>query len=218
MKNAEKTEYLTIGRHSTMLATALIVLIWATVTPGQQGMGDSKGVAQQRLKPSLVRISGRLEQIKTHPCDNTTGQAELGTHLILKDKSGQELNIHLGPAPAMSKIVDQLAVGKSLDLLGFRTDKMPSNHYAATTLILANRVIQLRDSDLRPCWSRSRLGDQTLAPSTTTTPGQRTARRRGRPYHCPGSWQYRYSRGLHRSRPMWRCRGRSFCHRWRSDN
>ena len=218
MKNAEKTEYLTIGRHSTMLATVLIVLIWATVTPGQRGMGDSRGVAQQRLKPSLVRISGRLEQIKTHPCDNTTGQAELGTHLILKDKSGQELNIHLGPAPAMSKIVNQLAVGKSLDLLGFRTDKMPSNHYAATTLILANRVIQLRDSDLRPYWSRSRLGDQALAPSTTTTPGQRTARRRGRLYHRPGSWQYRCSRGLPRSRPRWRCRGRSFCHRWRSDN
>ena len=211
MENAERTESLAIGRPGTMLVTALIVLISAAVTPGQRGMGDSRGVAQQRLKPSLVRISGRLEQIKTHPCDSTTGQAELGTHLILKDKSGQELNIHLGPAPAMSKIVNQLVVGKSLDLLGFRTDKMPANHYAAAKLILANRIIQLRDSDLRPWWSRSRLGDQALAPSTTTTPGQRTARRRGRLHHCPGSWQYRCSHGLYRSRPMWRCRGRNFC-------
>ena len=169
MKNAEKTERLAIGRDSIVLATALIVLIWATVAPAQRGMGDSRGIAQQSLKPSLVRISGRLEEIKTHPCESTTGQAELGTHLILKDKSGQELNIHLGPAPAVSEVVKQLTVGKSLDLLGFRTDKMPPNHYAATTLILADRVIQLRDSDLRPYWSRSRLGDQALSPSTTYT-------------------------------------------------
>ena len=210
MKNPEKTECLTIGRGSIMLATALIALIWATVAPGQRGMGDSRGVAQQRLKPSLVRISGRLEEIKTHPCESTTGEAELGTHLILKDKYGKELNIHLGPAPELSEVVKQLTVGKSLDLLGFRTDKMPSNHYAATTLILANRTIQLRDSNLRPYWSRSRPGDQALTPSTTTTAGQQTARRMGYLYHCPRSWRYRGSRGSIKSRPRWRCRGRNF--------
>jgi len=210
MKNDEKTECLTIGRCSIMLATALIALIWATVALGQRGMGDSRGVAQQRLKPSLVRISGRLEEIKTHPCESTTGEAELGTHLILKDKYGKELNIHLGPAPELSEVVKQLTVGKSLDLLGFRTDKMPSNHYAATTLILANRTIQLRDSNLRPYWSRSRLGDPARAPSTTTTAGQRTTRRMGCLHRCPRSWQFRGSRGSPRSRPRWRCRGRSF--------
>jgi len=218
MKNLQKTGFRAIGRSSIVLAATLIVLTWATVAPAQRGMGDSRGIAQQTLKPSLVRISGWLEEIKTHPCDNTTGQAELGTHLILKDKSGQELNIHLGPAPAMSEVVKQLTVGKNLDLLGFRTDKMPSNHYAATTLILANRTIQLRDSNLRPYWSRSRLGDQALAPSTTTTPGQRTGRRRGRLHHCPRSWQFRGSRALPRSRPRWRCRGRIFCHKWQFDN
>jgi len=218
MKNLQKTGFRAIGRGSIVLVTASIVLIWSTVTTGQRGMGDSKGVAQQRLKPSLVRISGKLEEIKTHPCESTTGEAELGTHLILKDKHGQELNIHLGPAPVLSEVVKQLTVGKSLDLIGFRTDKMPSNHYAATTLILANRLIQLRGSDLRPYWSRGRLGDPARAPSTTTTAGQRTTRRMGCLYHRPGSWQYRCSRGLPRSRPRCRCRGRSFCHKWRFDN
>ena len=208
MKNPEKTECLTIGRGSIMLATALIALIWATVAPGQRGMGDSKGVAQQGLKPRLVRISGKLQEIKTHPCESTTGEAELGTHLILKDKSGHELNIHLGPAPVLSEVVKQLTVGESLDLMGFRTDKMLSNHYVATTLILANRFIQLRDSDLLPYWSRGRLGDQARSPSMTTTADQRTPRRRGRLYHCPKLWQFRGSRGSPRSCPRQRCRGR----------
>jgi hypothetical protein len=210
MKNQEKTECLTIGRGSIVLVTVLIVLTWATVTPGQRGMGDSKGVAQQRLKPSIVRISGRLEENKTHPCESTTGEAELGTHLILKDKHGKELNIHLGPAPVLSEVVKQLTVGKNLDLLGFRTDKMPSNNYAATTLILANRVIQLRDSDLRPYWSRSRPGGQARSPSTTTTAGQRAAMRRDRLYYCPRLRQFRCSHGSPRSHPRRRCRGRNF--------
>ena len=52
----------------------------------------------------MVRISGKLQEIKTHPCEKATGQAELGTHLILKDKNGREFNIHLGPAPATGTI------------------------------------------------------------------------------------------------------------------
>jgi len=209
MKNLEETRLWIIRRHDiVVLVSTLIVLIWAATAPGQRGMGDNKGVAQQRLKPRLVSISGKLQEIKTHPCENTTGKAELGTHLILKDKHGQELNIHLGPAPVLSEVVKQLTVGKKLDLLGFRTDKMLSNHYVATTLILANRFIQLRGSDLRPYWSRGRPGDQARTPSTMTTADQRTARRMDCPYHCPKLWQFRCFQDSPKSRLRQRCRGK----------
>jgi len=218
MKNSEKTQCLTVGRGSILLAAVLVLPIWAAVARGQRGMGDTSGVSQQNLKPALVRISGRLQEIKTHPCDNTTGLAELGTHLILRDRNGNELNIHLGPAPVLSEIVKQLTVGKSLDLLGFRTNKMPSNHYAATRLILDDRIVHLRDSDLRPYWSQSRLADQARSPSTVTNAGQGIADRRGCFYNRPKSGQFRYCHGFQNSRPRWRCRGRMYRHRWQYYN
>ena len=211
MKNLDKTRLCAFGRGGiNVLVTALVVLIWAAAAPGQRGMGDSKGVAQQRLKPRLVLISGKLQEIKTHPCEKTTGKAELGTHLILRDKHGQELNIHLGPAPELSETVKRLTVGRKLDLLGFRTDKMPPNQYVAQTLIIGSNIVQLRDSDLRPYWAGSRLGRETLSPSTTTTADQRTVRRRRCLYYGPNLWQYRRFQDAPRPRLRWRCRGRIY--------
>ena len=114
MKNLEKTGLCAIGQHNIVIfVSVLIVLIWTVTAPGQLGMGDNKGIAQQKLKPRLVRILGKLQEIKTHPCESTTGKAELGTHLILKDKHGRELNIHLGPAPAVSETVKLLTVARN---------------------------------------------------------------------------------------------------------
>ena len=106
MKNLKETRLCAIGRHSIVVFVRfLIVLSWTVTAPGQLGMGDNKGIAQQKLKPRLVRISGKLQEIKTHPCENTTGKAKLGTHLILKDMDGRELNVHLGPASELSETV-----------------------------------------------------------------------------------------------------------------
>lgn len=215
MKNLKETRLWVIRRHGiVVLVSALIVLICVAPAPGQLGMGDNKGVAQQRLKPRLVRISGKLQEIKTHPCENTTGKAELGTHLILKDKHGQELNIHLGPAPAVSEAVKRLTVGTKLDLVGFRTEKMPPNHYVAKTLILANHVIQLRGSDLRPYWSNNKLGEGASSSSTATTGKQKTSETTGSLCYYPRFWQRRcFQDG---QRPCWRrrCRGRVCCRQW----
>ncbi len=219
MKESDKIRLCAIGRSGiNVLVTALVVLIWAAAAPGQRGMGDSKGVTQQRLKPRLVRISGKLQEIKTHPCENTTGKAELGTHLILRDKHGQELNIHLGPAPELSETVKRFTVGRKLDLLGFRTDKMPPNQYVAQTLILGSDIIQLRDSDLRPYWAGSRFSQGTLSPFSKATVDQRMAMRRSCYYCCPKLWQGRCFQN--EQRPHWRrrCRGRAYCHRWEWDN
>ena len=216
MKSLEKTGLCAIGRHSiVVLVSTLIVLIWAAAAPGQLGMGDNKGIAQQKLKPRLVRISGKLQEIKTHPCENTTGKAEIGTHLILKDKHGRELNIHLGPAPAVSETVKRLTVGTKLDLVGFRTEKMLPNHYVAKTLILANHIIHLRGPDLRPYWSNHRLGEGILSSSAATTGKRQTSETTGSFLYHPKYWQRRCFQN--RLRPGWkrRCRGRACGRKWK---
>ena len=216
MKSLEKTGLCAIERHGIILfVSTLIVLIWAATAPGQLGIGDNKGIAQQRLKPCLVRISGKLQEIKTHPCENTTGKAELGTHLILKDKHGRELNIHLGPAPAVSETVKRLKVGSTLDLVGFRTEKMLPNHYVAKTLILANHIIHLRGPDLRPYWSNHRLGEGILSSSAATTGKRQTSETTGSFLYHPKYWQRRCFQN--RLRPGWkrRCCGRACGRKWK---
>ena len=214
MKNLDETRLWVIRRHGiVVLVSALIVLICVASAPGQLGMGDSKGVAQQMLKPRLVRISGKLQEIKTHPCESTTGKAEIGTHLILKNKHGQELNIHLGPASAVSEAVKRLTVGMKLDLLGFRTDKMPPNQYVAKTLILTNHVIHLRSSDLRPYWANNRLGERASSSSTATTGKRKTPETESSLYYYPRFRQRRFFQD--EQRPRWgrRYRGRACCRR-----
>ena len=136
---------------------ALAIVLIPTMTYAQKGMGDYEGVGRQQIKPTVVRLTGIVEKIETHPCEHTTGWAELGTHLIIKDTRNQKLNIHLGPTEEVADIVRRLSAGKKINVLGFRTEKMPANQYVAKTLILGDQVIGLRDSMLRPYWSRNSL-------------------------------------------------------------
>ncbi len=192
----------------------LIMLMWTATAPGQLGMGDHKGIVQQGLNPRLVRLSGTLRQIQTHPCESTTGKAELGTHLIFDDKDGQELNIHLGPAIEVSEIVKRLTLRTRVDLIGFRTDKMPSNHYVAKTLILPNHIIPLRDTALRPYWSTGKPGEKVQTPTVATAGKTMT--------EATCFFRYRPQYGRRRcfqdgARPRWgrRCRGRGYGRRWK---
>ena len=128
-----------------------------TIAYAQKGMGDYEGVGRQRIKPPVVSITGIVEKIETHTCENTTGRAELGTHLIIEDNCHQKLNIHLGPTEDVADIVRRISAGRKIKVIGFRTEKMPVNQYVAKTLVLDDQVIQLRDSMLRPYWSRNSL-------------------------------------------------------------
>lgn len=136
-----------------------VLFLWQccfrTTTYAQKGMGDYEGMARQAKKPPIVRISGIVQEIKMHPCERMTGRVQIGTHLILKDSQNREFNIHIGPAVEVSDIVKRLPIGKEIEILGFRTEKMPADHRVAKALILGGRTIQFRDSMLRPSWSRS---------------------------------------------------------------
>ncbi len=79
----------------------------------------------------------------------------MGTHLIVQ--SGETIfNIHLGPEKAVDHVVDQLAIGSLVTLAVFRTEEMPEDAYIAKSLHLEDKVIHLRDDNLRPSWASGR--------------------------------------------------------------
>ncbi len=135
-----------------LVVTALATFLLAPVACGQRGLGDYYGVGQLAVKPPVVRLSGKLKEITNHPCENTTGPAVIGTHLILEKDKAQQLNIHLGPTRLVADAIKSLSVGDQLDVIAFRTERLPANQYVATTLILGEQVIRLRDRYLRPYW------------------------------------------------------------------
>lgn len=189
-----------IGRKRTLnyviMAAVSVALLVCDNVMGQRGMGDSYGIARAKVKPPVVRLSGKLCEIRNHPCEKTTGWSDMGTHLILENKQGKQLNIHLGPTRSVAMFVELLTINKQLDLLAFRTDKMPEDQYVATTLIVGDRSLVLRDSSLRPYWAGRRGGVSTLAPSQGGRAG-RFSFRNGSEY--PGLMARGYGRGFRRS-------------------
>ena len=130
---------------------AALVMLSVSVN-AQKGMGESTGIAQQAVKPAVTILSGKVLEIKTGPCENTTGKSPSGTHLIVQ--SGEIINnIHLGPEKAVDHIVDQLSIGSLVTFEVFRTEKMPENAYIAKSLAIDDKVIHLRDGNLRPSWA-----------------------------------------------------------------
>ncbi len=121
---------------------------------GQRGTGDASGVARQAVKPEVITLAGTVTEIKTAPCENTTGRSYLGTHLIVKTPEGETVNLHLGPAADTEEISQQLSVGDRIAFDAFRTEDMPEDALVATAITLpGQRVIELRDSTLRPYWA-----------------------------------------------------------------
>jgi len=100
-----------------------------------------------------VALSGKLTAIETQPCEGGTGSGVIGTHIVLKTDEGAVLNIDLGWAKAVEPTVKQLAIGKTLEVTAFRTDKMPKGRYVAKSLTFDSKTVQLRDENLRPFWA-----------------------------------------------------------------
>jgi predicted Fe-Mo cluster-binding NifX family protein len=119
----------------------------------QRGAGDLEGVARQPAKPKLVSLSGKVLEVKTEPCEMTTGPSELGTHLMMKTSKGKTLNIHLGPADAVKSIARELTPGMDVKIQAFRTEKTKEGQYIARSLTIGDRTTELRDQNLRPMWA-----------------------------------------------------------------
>jgi hypothetical protein len=139
-----------------ILAGLMLASPGLPVQAGQKGMGDLTGVAQQAVKPAVVKLSGVIESVETGPCEKRKGRTPIGAHLLLKDATGKTLNIHLGPASRLRVTLNKLSKGQSISVMAFRQDEMPANHYVAQSLILPSETIQLRNESLRPTWAGGR--------------------------------------------------------------
>ncbi len=153
--NTERPPTQALQDHWTfLLLVACLALLLCGGAYGQKGMGDPTGIVRQGLNPPLTTLSGKLVSIETHPCENTTGYALAGTHLIVEAEDGTKYNIHVGPADAVASIVEPLTAGARIEVQAFRTATMPQDQYVATRLVLAaDRVVELRDASLRPFWA-----------------------------------------------------------------
>ncbi len=195
----------------TLLAmSALATFLLTPVVCGQRGIGDPYGIAQCPARPPVVRLSGELEDITNHPCENSTGPAVLGTHLILRNDKGKQLNIHLGPTSLVGTVVKSLSVGNQLDVIAFHTERLPANQYVATTVIVDDRVIRLRDHYLRPYWA-GRSASTSASPRCGWTPrsdNQYGFEYRSRGYGgCGRGWRLFGSSPGYRGRRFGRCWG-----------
>jgi len=144
----------------SVLQIVLVVAIGllGTTANAQRGTGADTGVAQQLATPSIVTKSGKITKLETGPCENTTGRSTSGVHLLIQEPSGDQINLHLGPAEALNNVTDQLAPGQSLSFEAFRTDRLPAAHFIAKTLLLDDEVIRLRDDNLQPSWAHGGRG------------------------------------------------------------
>ncbi|MFW5833603.1 MAG: hypothetical protein ACOCYE_05855, partial [Pseudomonadota bacterium] len=146
----------------------------------QRGMGDPSGVARWDEVPPLQTVAGTVADVRVEACEQTTGPADLGAHVLLDAESGTVLNVHLGPFVAVEDLVGELAEGASVDARAFRTEAMPEHHYVAVELTVDDETTRLRNpDDLQPLWARGpRAGRRFSADDAAGTAAADRARGR----------------------------------------
>lgn len=141
----------------------LLTMILLTVTSlgyAQRGTGSNSGIARSNTENGIEQISGKIQEIVTETCTQTTGRYSQGTHLLIKTAEGetQPLNVHLGPTRLVSDMTDQLKTGQEIQMKVFRTDDLPENQYVAKEFTSEGKSYELRDASLSPFWAGNRKG------------------------------------------------------------
>lgn len=151
-------KFLKYSTRLILLAAGLLILSVATAD-AQRGRGNFTGLGQELVKPDIIELSGELVEIKTGPCEQTTGRAIIGTHLFIQENAdGPLMNIHLGDAAAVDRFVTGLVIGNEVNVQAFRTDLLDDDQYIAMELESDGRSMILRTSDFRPVWAGSNRG------------------------------------------------------------
>ena len=162
----------TYASKAVLLAAAS--LLWSvSFADAQKGIGGHTGIAREPEKAEFATLKAVVTKVDTHPCENTTGPAPAGTHILARNKNSEELNIHLGPADKVREIAKQLAPGTRIKVRAFRTREMADHNYVAKTLTFGGKTVPLRDDRLRPFWA----GDYS---GRGFNPGTKGKGRRGR--------------------------------------
>ncbi len=136
----------------SMLTLAVLGLV-ASAALAQRGAGAPSGVARTGTASEIVTLSGKVLEVKTEPCANTTGRFPVGTHFLMKTAKGKTLNIHLGPAAMVEFAAKELVPDKAVKVQAFRTENMKEDHYVAQELSFDGRSVKLRDETLQPVWA-----------------------------------------------------------------
>lgn len=158
-----------------MLTLTVLGLV-ASAATAQRGVGDPSGVARTGTTPEIVTLSGKVLEVETEPCANTTGRFPVGTHFLIKTPEGKTLNVHLGPAAMVEFVAKELTADKAVKVQAFRTEKMKADHYVALQLSYDGRDVTLRDETLQPVWAGGARtgnagGGAALGPGRGAGPG-----------------------------------------------
>jgi predicted Fe-Mo cluster-binding NifX family protein len=71
----------------------------------------------------------------------------------MKTGKEKEVNIHLGPTPAVDSLAKQLSCGQKVNVEAFRTKRLEKGHYIARSVTIGGKTIELRDKNLQPKWA-----------------------------------------------------------------
>lgn len=137
-----------------LLMTMILVSTLSGAALAQRGTGERQGIARQADKPAVQSIVGTIREVKTGPCEHTTGKSPVGTHLILVGKD-RTYNLHLGPAALVEDVIALARVGEPVEATGFRTGRLADDHFVAVMVKLGGEEIRLRNDALRPRWAGS---------------------------------------------------------------
>jgi len=138
-----------------------IVLVLNLSAFAQKGLGDTRGISRTNIQPEIENIEGILDQVKTGPCEHTTGKAITGTHLFIDTgELDQLINVHLGAAYAVESYVNELKPGQFVEIQAFRTEKMKPYEFIAKAITTNGKTLHLRDENLRPFWAGDQKGRQ----------------------------------------------------------
>ena len=143
------------GLRMTVLAIAA-ALVLGVPAAAQKGMGEPTGVAREMVKPPVQKMSGTVTDVKVGECEQTTGRSTTGAHLIVRTKEEKTINLHLGPLTAVEHVVEKVPPGTPISFDTFRTEAMPEDAYVAKSITVEDKVIHLRDKNLRPSWAVGR--------------------------------------------------------------
>ncbi|MFO7843769.1 MAG: hypothetical protein R6V16_08160 [Bacteroidales bacterium] len=144
-----------------ILLTTFVLVNLTVFSFAQKGVGNNSGISQEGLQTQVNEISGSLIEVLNEPCTETTGKYAKGTHLLIKHKINNEeqiLNIHLGPTPLVSEMVDKLVSGTKIELKVYHADGLPDNQFIAQCFSYGNNQYKLRDVNLKPFWANSGTG------------------------------------------------------------
>ncbi|SHG27844.1 hypothetical protein [Flagellimonas flava] len=135
----------------TKIWTIALLVLTSMTSHAQKGAGEQQGVASSDQFPELIEINGVVSAIRTGPCEFTNGKSNSGTHLMVSSKD-VIYNVHLGPTSQVKNFVAE-SENRTIQIVVFRTNKLPADHYIAQKILFEGNELVLRDGYLKPFWA-----------------------------------------------------------------